>query len=1128
MNSNKVQIELVVDDKGSVTMKQFGQNTEDTFEKSKGHALAYAAVAAAALYALSKAFDALWTAGQEWVSLAEEQERAEQNLNAVLTATGEAAGYNLGQLKAMAAGMQETTTVGDEVVLSGMAMLATFKQIRGEGFERATQAALDMSQVLETDMKSSVIMIGKALNDPITNLSAMTRAGVQFTEQQKDQIKEMWKFGDAAGAQAIILGELESQFGGAAAAARETFGGALTATTNDLGDLKEELGFVITKNEFMIELVGLVGEQFKAMGEYVQDNRQYLQELVKSGILWLVDGLLTALETMRAFSNGWSEFELIASQAIHVVAVALDELFQIERMLLIPLDLIFEGLVKLGALDVNPFDSIEEGLAQFRASSGDVTAQVLADIEKTNRGYDTAIATVQGWRDKIAEIPVTQAESSAAVVKAVKDQVDTVTAFTDDQLKAFAALGKGIEDSWFPETTKQKSDEFYAAQSRGLAGLTGDTANYAKESTQIYETLRKEIQAGDTATFESKEKALNVQYEDYKKHLTSLAGMDQDYADGLQILDVWLENEKGKILDEEVREHGDALDVMALAWEDFAEDSLNASKDLGGGFTATMQGAKDDMTSILVSGMKGDLDTMEEDWSTFCDNILDNILTTIAQMVIDIAAQKITMFFTNAWDGDPSGKGTIETMLGIDVPFLTFASGGEIPGAYNGRPGFAGDTVPIMATPGEYMVRREAVQDPFVRQMLDTINRAGPGAGEILAGKNIPSMMGMFAGGIVGPDLGHYGFFSDVWDSVTDVVSDVVSTAFSVFSEVTSFLSNDDIGRALALAANIALAYATGGATIPYQLAAAGTSAGVTVATGGDIEDAFWNANTAAATAGAVKGATAWYKGTELVQIGDTWVEVSSADLTTVGAETMYSPGTSIGMLPVSLPSVPVTLPTNDLGTYWSIASQAPAEVLESIKTMTSDSWESVKGLTSMSWDDLVDLGMDKTYGLTGDAWTYFKELPSSIWDQITTIPDTAWDFMASFDLATYLAEYLPTILSHMQLSLTGADGGEGFAGFGERLGIMGGGGLSRGPYIGGERGQEWAVPTYEPERSQFLRDVGADPDHIAAAIAKKLPRDGGGSITFNLYATVADRKTMKEFAGEILPHLEKLKDQGY
>ncbi len=57
-------------------------------------------------------------------------------------------------------------------------------------------------------------------------------------------------------------------------------------------------------------------------------------------------------------------------------------------------------------------------------------------------------------------------------------------------------------------------------------------------------------------------------------------------------------------------------------------------------------------------------------------------------------------------------------------------------------------------------------------------------------------------------------------------------------------------------------------------------------------------------------------------------------------------------------------------------------------------------------------------------------------------------------------------------------------------------GGLTSGLSYAGEAGPEWVVPTYEPQRSSFLHDVGADPEAIGAAIAKRISGMGGGEIT--------------------------------
>ena len=235
-------------------------------------ALAATAFGAAGIYAFQKI-------AREAVRFANEQEAVEKRLAAVIKATGQAAGFNIKQMGKMASSYQKLTIVGDEVILSGQAILATFKTIRGEGFERATMAALDMAEVMQQDLKGAMVMIGKSMNDPIANLSAMTRSGVQFTKSQKDMIKSLWKAGDVMEAQNIILTELESQFGGAAKAARETFGGAAKAAGNALGDLKEELGFAITKSEFFIDIAKDAEKTFIKWTEIIKEHRGELEKL---------------------------------------------------------------------------------------------------------------------------------------------------------------------------------------------------------------------------------------------------------------------------------------------------------------------------------------------------------------------------------------------------------------------------------------------------------------------------------------------------------------------------------------------------------------------------------------------------------------------------------------------------------------------------------------------------------------------------------------------------------------------------------------------------------------------------------------------------------------------------------
>lgn len=162
----------------------------------------------------------------------------------IIKSTGGAAKISADQIGALAGAISAKTGMDDEAIQSGANLLLTFKNVKREGaglndiFGRATAAAADLSAAGFGDLNGQAKMLGKALNDPIKGISALSRSGVTFSEAQKKQIKAMVTSGQTLKAQKIILREVESQVGGAAAA---------TATAGDkaavaMGNLKEQVG----------------------------------------------------------------------------------------------------------------------------------------------------------------------------------------------------------------------------------------------------------------------------------------------------------------------------------------------------------------------------------------------------------------------------------------------------------------------------------------------------------------------------------------------------------------------------------------------------------------------------------------------------------------------------------------------------------------------------------------------------------------------------------------------------------------------------------------------------------------------------------------------------------------------
>ena len=120
-------------------------------------------------------------------------------------------------------------------------IMFTFGNVTGKTFTTANELALDLSVAFGKDLQSSAVMVGKALNDPVKGLTALSRIGVSFTAQQQDQVKAMVAAGDAAGAQALIMKELGRQVGGSAKAQAD----GVAKTQVAWGNLKEAVGEVI-------------------------------------------------------------------------------------------------------------------------------------------------------------------------------------------------------------------------------------------------------------------------------------------------------------------------------------------------------------------------------------------------------------------------------------------------------------------------------------------------------------------------------------------------------------------------------------------------------------------------------------------------------------------------------------------------------------------------------------------------------------------------------------------------------------------------------------------------------------------------------------------------------------------
>jgi hypothetical protein len=227
--------------------------------------------------------------------------KAIAQVEAAVQSTGGAAGRSVAQLEEMAAGLQRISLYDDDQILKEVtANLLTFTKVTGTQFDKAQVAILNLSTRLGTDLTSASVQVGKALNDPIKGVTALGRAGVQFTAQQKEQIAALVESGDVAGAQTIILQELETQFGGAAEAAANV--DPYTQLANEVGNLSEDFGAII--NDALKPFVGFVRQVVDSIKGWSDETKTTV--LVIGGLLAVlgptliaVAGLINAYTTIK-------------------------------------------------------------------------------------------------------------------------------------------------------------------------------------------------------------------------------------------------------------------------------------------------------------------------------------------------------------------------------------------------------------------------------------------------------------------------------------------------------------------------------------------------------------------------------------------------------------------------------------------------------------------------------------------------------------------------------------------------------------------------------------------------------------------------------------------------------------
>jgi chromosome segregation ATPase len=253
----------------SKSAEQAAKKTESAFRRLgasiKNNLAASMIGATAGVYALVRGFKAV-------VNAANEQEDAIRALDAALAPLEEHAGTVSKRLQEQAAALQKVTKHGDETIIKGQALVATFTQSE-EAIKRSTEAALNLSAAIGMDLNAAFLLMGKAAAGDTATLS---RYGIVLDEgiPKSERL-------------AAVLGLIEEKMGGRAQEAAKTFSGRIAQLGNALGDVAERMGEGATKNSEL-------GDAISKLTVFVQDNEAAFAKLwtaIGKGSVALIGGL---------------------------------------------------------------------------------------------------------------------------------------------------------------------------------------------------------------------------------------------------------------------------------------------------------------------------------------------------------------------------------------------------------------------------------------------------------------------------------------------------------------------------------------------------------------------------------------------------------------------------------------------------------------------------------------------------------------------------------------------------------------------------------------------------------------------------------------------------------------------
>ncbi len=727
-----VDLELVADlSKASKDFANFSKQASSSLDGVKSAFSGLAAIAGTALAAFSfkKITDA-----------AIEQEKAINNMNSSLALTGEYSKSASQDMIAFADQLQKNSMYSDDTALS---LVGLTKQLGATNAQtkEIIQAAADLSSVTGDSLDSSVEKLSRTLSGNAGRL-AQTEQGLKgLTEQQLKS--------------GVGIDIIAKKYHDMASQMTNTFGGAVQQTSNGFEDLLKAMGSLITQNPVFIKVIKLIGQGFNDLADYIKKNKNELINFSIDAIVGAVKGFAFLVDSMgdtvAIFKNFGSVIDLaiwqlgeFASSAIKTADVLIKSFKDIINLaispVLVAINALAEGLKFMGAISEEQLGTFQKGLADITLNSD---TSGLESLKKDVEDFTTAAR--EGFIESSDKLLETKDSFSKAAIQidSFADSLQAMKKKTDESNKALQKLSDTNKELKNNIAFKDKTflgglitgqniiDAGYAtagAITKGAAGANQLFSSGVGAASNLFLPGSGEAASAIAGLLAQGPEAAKAAV---KGFIDQIPVIVQALADSMPVVAQTLAENSDEIIIGLVKGMPKVAEAMAI------EVPIALAKALPGVFTSLAQ----ELFSNIEKGLK-------EFFKNFAQGLINGIISAFSDIGsffksiglkiwegLKEGLGGIGKLFTEIFDKinpanlfskifkvDMGGRGTVEKTLGIDIPFMSFARGGLVPGS----PVVQGDS-PLndrhlaLLSAGEAIIPRSKMQNPIVMDLVDGI-----------------------------------------------------------------------------------------------------------------------------------------------------------------------------------------------------------------------------------------------------------------------------------------------------------------------------------------------------------------------------------------------------------------------